>query len=118
MIAQTANVEMKPVARVAKTEQTRVKEVVLLERVKLESFVRSMNGKFVTVDYTKLNEAPRTLNGRLGVKSYLKGGSNKVEAWDRPYLTVFDVQLLQYRTVSLDTATEIRAVGKIWRIVD
>ena len=94
------------------------KEVKQLNRVNLRTFIVRQNGKFVSVDYRKIGGEKRTLTGRLGVTFCLKGGENKVEKDERPYLTVFDVKLGQYRTVSLDTVTEIRAQGFIYQIVD
>lgn len=93
-------------------------EVVQLNRVNLRSLIVGQDGLFVSVDFVKLDGTPRTLTGRLGVKSYLKGGTNKVEAADRPYLTVFDVQLRQYRVVNLSTVSEILAAGKVYRVID
>jgi hypothetical protein len=94
------------------------KEVKQLNRVNLRTFIVRQNGLFVSVDYIKLSGEKRTLTGRLGVKAFLKGGQNNVEKDERPYLTVFDIKLAQYRTVSLDTVSEIRAQGKIWQIID
>ncbi len=93
-------------------------EVVLLNRVNLRTFIVNMDGKFVSVDYVKGDASTRTLTGRLGVKKFLKGGSNKVEAADRPYLTMFDIQLRQYRTVNLASVSEVRALGRIYRVID
>ena len=119
MIAQIANVEVKPAAMHIVAKQKREVEVVKLERVNLKSLIESMNGKFVSLDFIKIDgTSPRTLTGRLGVHAYSKGGANKTEAWDRPYLTMFDVQLRQYRNVSLDTVSAIRAVHKIWNLID
>lgn len=103
----------KPASKVVKQ-----KEVKQLNRVNLRTFIVRQNGKFVSVDYRKIGGEKRTLTGRLGVTFCLKGGENKVEKDERPYLTVFDVKLGQYRTVSLDTVTEIRAQGFIYQIVD
>ena len=94
------------------------KEVKQLNRVNLRTFIVRQNGKFVSVDYRKIGGEKRTLTGRLGVTFCLKGGENKVEKDERPYLTMFDVKLCQYRTVSLDTVTEIRAQGLIYQIID
>ena len=103
----------KPACKVVKQ-----KEVKQLNRVNLRTFIVRQNGKFVFVAYRKIGGEKRTLIGRLGVTFCLKGGENKVEKDERPYLTVFDVKLGQYRTVSLDTVTEIRARGFIYQIID
>jgi len=41
-----------------------------------------------------------------------------VEASERPYLTIFDIQLGQYRVVNLSTVTGSRAGGKSYMIID
>lgn len=87
-----------------------------LNRVNLKSFLEGLNGKMVGIDYVKLGGAPRSLTGRLGVKAPLKGGENKVEAPDRPYLTVYEIGN-GYRTVNLATTTRVRANGKVYDIV-
>jgi hypothetical protein len=111
-IAQTV-VSQKP-----KRETAKQKEVKQLNRVNLRTFIVRQNGKFVSVAYRKIGGEKRTLIGRLGVTFCLKGGENKVERDERPYLTMFDVKLAQYRTVSLDTVSEIRAQGIVWQIID
>lgn len=83
-----------------------------LNRVNLKDFIKGQDGKFVSVDFVKVDGSARTLTGRLGVHSYLKGGRNLVERIDRPYLTVFDVGLCQYRAVNLATVSGIRAQGR------
>jgi hypothetical protein len=88
-------------------------EVVLAEaslhRVNLHDFLVKQVGRFVTLDFTKVDGADRTLNGRLGVRKHLKGGTNKVAAADRPYLVVYDVKTKGYRAVNLATVIEVRA---------
>ena len=102
----------------AKPKAKQEKLVENLNRVNLKTFIDEQNGLFVSVTFKKIDGDSRILTGRLGVRSYLKGGRNKVEALSRPYLTMFDVQIRQYRTVSLDSVSEIRANNKIYRIVD
>jgi hypothetical protein len=94
------------------------REVVSLHRVNLRSLIEKQGSSMFSVDYEKQNGMARTLTGRLGVKSYLKGGKNKVVADERSYITVFEVQIKEYRTVDLATVTELRAGGKIYRVID
>lgn len=89
-----------------------------LNRVNLRSLIERQNGLFVSVDFKKRDGESRTLTGRLGVRSYLKGGQNNGMSDSRPYLTMFDIQLRQYRTVSLDTVQAIRAEGKTFEVAD
>jgi hypothetical protein len=95
-----------------------VAEVVELNRVNLKTFLHSQEGKFVGIDYIKNDSSERSLNGRLGVTTPLKGGTNNVESIERPYLTVYDIQAAGYRTVNLATVSRVRAENKIFDIVD
>jgi hypothetical protein len=78
-----------------------------------ERLIRSTNGKF-QVQFIKKNGESRTMNARLGVSINLKGGKNKVQAKDRPYLTVYDLDKKEYRTVNLDSTYMIKIKGKTY----
>ena len=108
----------KPSTFVPERKSCKSKVEVRLNRVHLESIIHKENGRFVSVDYFKEDGSLRTLTGRLGVKAYLKGGLNTVERADRPYLTMFDIQLLQYRTVNLSTVIAMRCNNIIYTVLD
>ena len=80
--------------------------------------LKASKGRIMSLNYTKLNGSHRRLIGRTGVKSYLKGGVNNVERLDRPYLTMFDMMLKEYRTVKLDTLLTLRLNGVNYQVVD
>ena len=88
-----------------------------VHRTKVVGLVERLNGRFVGVDFVKQDGSVRRLNGRLGVRSYLKGGKNTVETDSRPYLTVFDVQTMGYRTVNLETTCSLRADRHVYSIL-
>ena len=67
--------------------------------------------------FVKKDGSERTMTFRLGVKKNLKGGENKVERLDRPYLTVFDMQKDAYRTVNLRTLKSITVDGVTYEVV-
>lgn len=89
-----------------------------IKRTKVEAFLKSLGGSMFGIDYVKKDKSFRSLTGRLDVTAPLKGGQNKVEALDRPYLTVFDIHIGSFRTVNLDTALRIRANGKVYDVID
>ncbi len=89
-----------------------------LNRVNLKSFIEEQKGKLVGVTFTKLNGDVRQLTGRLGVTAPLKGGENTSEAAERPYLTMFDNEIQDYRNVNLSTVSQLRAAGQIFNIID
>jgi hypothetical protein len=80
-----------------------------LHRVNLHDFMVKQVGKFVGLDFTKIDGSDRSLNGRLGVRKHLKGGVNNVAGDDRPYLVVYDMKAKGYRAVNLATVTMVRA---------
>lgn len=88
-----------------------------VHRTQVKGLIERLNGRFVGVDFVKQDGSVRRLNGRLGVHSYLKGGVNTVETDARPYLTVFDVQTMGYRTVNLETMCSLRADRNVYSIV-
>jgi hypothetical protein len=74
----------------------------------------SASGKFFTIVFEKKDGTVRTLNGRRGVTSYLKGtgGSRKLP---KNLRTVWDRPVLNYRSFDINRLIEVRAHGKIYR---
>jgi hypothetical protein len=64
-------------------------------------------GKFFTIKFIKKNGELRELNGRLGVKKHLKGGELGYDPATFNYIIVFDVVAKGYRTINVDTVTEL-----------
>lgn len=93
------------------------REPISLNRMNLKTFIESLGGRIVSIDFVKNDGFKRTLVGRLGVKAPLKGGVNNVERMDRPYLTMFDMQAKGYRTVRLDRVSGLRAKSNAYQIV-
>lgn len=75
----------------------------------LASLIEKSNGKMLTVTFVKQDGATRTLNGRLGVRKYIKGSSLKKSSND--YITIYDVQNKGYRSVNRDTIVAVRCEG-------
>jgi hypothetical protein len=71
----------------------------------------------VSAVFIKKDGSERTITFRLGVKKNLKGGDNKVERLDRPYITVFDMQKDGYRTLNLRTVKQITVGGITYDVV-
>lgn len=73
------------------------------------SMIEQSNGKMVTVTFIKQDGSTRVLNGRLGVKKYLKGGKPNVNA--NEYISIYDVQNKGYRSVNRNTIIGLRMQG-------
>jgi hypothetical protein len=88
-----------------------------VHRVQLIKLLKRFEGRFIGVTYVKQDGTTRKLNGRLGVHSYLKGGINTVQADSRPYITIFDVKALEYRTVNLASLQSLRGDRLVYTVL-
>lgn len=76
---------------------------------------RIAGNKFITVSFLKKDGTPRTINGRLHVKRYLKGGDNpNTRCGD--FLIIYSLKDRGYRTINLDTVSRIAARGRVYLI--
>ena len=67
--------------------------------------IATVQDRFFTVEFVKADGTRRTMNGRLGVKSRLKGGKNCNDT-DR-YLTMWVPAKKGYRNVNLHTIKSV-----------
>lgn len=74
--------------------------------------------KIFTVTFTKKDGSIRVMNAKRGVKKHLKGGELPYDPIEHNLMTVFDMQLGEYRTVNTTKIQEIKAEGKIYNFVD
>lgn len=70
------------------------------------SLIEQSNGKMVTVSFIKKDGSLRVLNGRLGVKKYLKGG--KINTNTEEYINIYDVKNQGYRSINRSTIVALR----------
>ena len=80
---------------------------------KLSSIVKQTNGKFFTVVFTKKDGSKRSLNGRLDVTKYLKGGQCTLDR--SKFLIVYDLQAKGYRAVNVDTIESVSCDGLLYQ---
>jgi len=70
-----------------------------------------VGSKIFSVEFTKKDGSLRKMVCRLGVKKYLKGGELKYNPEELNYLTVFDLQSEEYRTINVNTLKKIKLDG-------
>jgi hypothetical protein len=68
----------------------------------MKQIIEQAKGKFFVAKFVKKNGEIRKMNGRLGVKKYLKGGESTSKDKEN-LVVVYDVQKKGYRTINLDT---------------
>lgn len=77
--------------------------------VKLDKMILDSDGKFVTVEFIKKDGSLRTINGRLGVKKYLKGGVSKLDP--KEFITIYSMADKGYRAINRDTILSVTVEG-------
>jgi len=76
-----------------------------------QEFKDFIGNKIFSVDFVKKNGDKRTYNAKVNVRKHTRGGKNNVE--HKPNLvTIFEMNSRQYRTLNLDSITELRCAGK------
>ena len=74
-------------------------------------------GKFFTVTFTKRTTGEeRILNGRQGVKRYLKGGPAAYNFAEKKLLPVFDCQIQAYRSIPVEGISELKILGRTFEV--
>jgi cystathionine beta-lyase/cystathionine gamma-synthase len=81
-----------------------------INREDVKAIIKTATGTMFTVVFEKKDKTIRTLNGRLQVWKYTKGGVNTV-AHIPDYMTMFDVNINDYRNVNVNRVTEMRIRG-------
>jgi hypothetical protein len=77
--------------------------------MKLDQFILSSNGKFVTVEFIKKDGTLRKINGRLGVKAPLKGGKSTLDA--NQFITIYSMADQGYRAINRETIQSVSVEG-------
>jgi hypothetical protein len=76
---------------------------------------RIAGNKFISISFLKKDGTKRTINGRLHVKRYLKGGDNPNTRKDE-FLIIYSMKDKGYRTINLDSVFRVAASGKEYLI--
>ena len=74
--------------------------------------VNSSKGKFFSAVFIKKDGTPRTMNCRLGVKKYLKGGKLRFSPSKKGLIVVFDRDKKEYRMININTTQSLKVNGE------
>ena len=91
-------------------------EAIKINRNELVQKLKDTKGAFFTVTFVKKDGTTRTMNARIGVKRYLKGGELPYDPIAKGLLPVWDAQAAKaggsedagYRMVNLNTITSAK----------
>ena len=89
-----------------------------LSRTKVLAKIDEAKDTNYEVTFIKKDKSVRTMLARQGVEYNLKGGVNKVVKNSNTYISTFDVDKFEYRTVNLQTVTKLIVKGVSYKVVD
>ena len=75
----------------------------------VDQVINNANGHFITVTFTKKDGTVRTINGRTGVRRYLRGGKATVSA--KEYIILYSIQDKGYRAINKAAIMKINYKG-------
>ncbi len=80
------------------------------------SLIKNQNNSIFGVQFQKKDGSIRDMVARLNVKSHLKGGTLKYDPSKLGYITAFDMQKKQYRTINTNALISLKAKGKTYLV--
>lgn len=112
--------EAEPVPEPDKPESELPKEQPLQNISKLEAAqkIRDTKGRMFTVTFIKKsNGEKRTMNARLGVKAYLRGGVLPYDPNVKGLIPVYDIQTKEYRMINIQGIINLKTGGVEYNVI-
>ncbi len=78
--------------------------------------INSSKGKFFSAIFIKKDGTLRTMNCRLGVKKYLKGGELRFSPSKKGLVVVFDTDKKEYRMININTTRNLKVNGVSYNV--
>lgn len=84
-----------------------------IKRADVHNFLRSLNGKFFTIEFTKRTTGElRVMRATTNYQTKLAGGSLKYNADELALIPVWDLDKKAFRSIPTDAVIRIRALGQ------
>jgi hypothetical protein len=112
--------EAEPSPEPDRPESTLPKEQPLQNISKLEAAqkIRETKGRMFTVTFIKKsNGQKRTMNARLGVKAYLRGGVLPYDPNTKGLIPCYDVQTKDYRMINIQGIINLKTGGVEYNVI-
>lgn len=88
-----------------------------LERTQVSEFLRSLNGKFFTIEFIKRTTGEnRVMRATTNYQSKLKGGTLNYDATEKQLIPVWDLDKKQFRSIPTDAVLRISALGNNYKV--
>ena len=85
-------------------------------KTEIESFKALVGSNIFSAQFIKKNGDLRKIVCRFGVKSHLKGGDLKYDPTSLGYVTVFDMQISEYRTINVSKLQSLTFNGVTYEL--
>ena len=85
-------------------------------KTEIQALKELVGSKIFAVVFQKKDGTLREMVCRLGVTKHLRGGELGYDAEALNYLTVFDMQKQEYRTINVNTLKQIKFEGITYNI--
>mgnify|MGYP000228680358 CR=1 FL=1 len=90
-----------------------------LDRNSVDDFLRSLNGKFFTVVFTKRSTGEvRTMRATTNYQSKLAGGEAAYNFTEKKLIPVWDLEKQGFRSIPTDAVLTIKAKGNTYKVID
>lgn len=88
-----------------------------LEKDKVHGFLRSLNGKFFTIEFTKRTTGEvRVMRATTNYQSKLAGGDLAYDADAKKLIPVWDMEKKAFRSIPTDAVLRIVALGNTYEV--
>lgn len=89
-----------------------------INRQEAYNLIKRQNNAIFSVQFQKKDGTIRDMVARLNVKAHLKGGTLKYDPSKLGYITAFDMQKEQYRTINSNTLISLKADGTKYEVTN
>jgi hypothetical protein len=88
-----------------------------MEKAKVHGFLRSLNGKFFTIEFIKRTTGEvRVMRATTNYESKLAGGDLKYDANEKALIPVWDLEKKAFRSIPTDAVIRIVALGNTYEV--
>ena len=87
-----------------------------IDRKDAEEMIYKTKGRFFGATFIKKDGTLRTMNCRLKVKKYLKGGTLKFNPSEKGLVPVCDMAIKEYRMININTLQSLRIARKEYNV--
>jgi hypothetical protein len=89
---------------------------MIINKQQAFKLINKQNNSIFNVRFIKKDGTERSMNARLNVKKYLKGGSMTYDPKKNGSIIAFDMNAMGYRTINTHTLTNLNVNGNKYTV--